>query len=51
MTQFRNADRPLDYTPLEAWAPPRPLGYWTRRIEVALTGLIIFATVVWAVCK
>lgn len=52
MSLFHKSDRPLEYWPLESMDAPRHLpGYWTRRLEVALTMLIVFALVVWAVSR
>lgn len=48
MTYFRNSDRPLDTSPIEP-LDPRPVGYWSRRFEFALTALIVLAVTIWAV--
>lgn len=41
MTQYRNADRRLDYTPLQPLG--RPVLHWTVRYQTPLTALVVFA--------
>jgi hypothetical protein len=43
-------DREIAAMPI-AVEHPHPIGYWTRRIEYALTGMLIVVVTIWAVAR